>query len=160
MARPAKAIITQSRHNTKSDVEQRLSVETALKGDDDKLTPPERLTESQKEIFIFIVNELSKSGILGNLDIFVLENCAIAIDRLRYVEGEINKNRNLLDDGAFSKVIDRYTKIFFRCCNELSLSPQARAKIGALKTNNSEPSEIEKLIKEISVDWYTESSIL
>lgn len=25
---------------------------------------------------------------------------------------------------------DKYTKDFFRCCNELSLSPQSRAKLG------------------------------
>jgi phage terminase small subunit len=30
---------------------------------------------------------------------------------------------------------DKYTKDFFRCCNELSLSPQARAKLSISNVN-------------------------
>lgn len=76
------------------------------------------------------MEELRASGILGNLDVFVLSQCAIAIDRLQYIEESINDDLDLLRDAKFMASKEKYTKTFYRCCNELSLSPQARAKIG------------------------------
>ena len=46
---------------------------------------------------------------------------------------------------------DKYTKDFFRCCNELSLSPQARAKIGSLALQAKEKEE-DPLIKALKGD--------
>ena len=39
---------------------------------------------------------------------------------------------------SFSKIYDRYAKYLSRYFNELCLSPQSRAKIGALKVNAQE----------------------
>lgn len=36
---------------------------------------------------------------------------------------------------------DKYTKDLYRCCNELCLSPQARAKIGSLNLTASKNKE-------------------
>ena len=36
---------------------------------------------------------------------------------------------------------DKYNKDFFRCCNELSLSPQSRAKFGNLTLQAKEKEE-------------------
>ena len=83
----------------------------------------------QKSIFNYLVSELEASGILGNLDVYILTTCTIAIDRLEAIEKAINKDFSLLSDSKFMGSKDKYTKDLYRCCNELSLSPQARAKI-------------------------------
>jgi phage terminase small subunit len=72
---------------------------------------------------------MKEADILGNLDVYVLTTASIAIDRLAKMEQDINENEKLLFDTHFMQAKDKYTKDFFRCCNELSLSPQARAKL-------------------------------
>jgi P27 family predicted phage terminase small subunit len=141
MARPTKAVTTMSRHNTKKEIQERLENETKLKGNSDKLKPPSYLTLSQRKIFKYIIKELETSEILGNLDVFILTQCAISIDRLQTIEQKINDNIMLLCDSAFMASKNKYTSDLFRCVNELSLSPQARAKIGNMNLNKKEKSE-------------------
>ena len=130
MARPCKPIETQSRHNTKEEIEARKKQEEKLKGLADKIKPPGYLNKEQKKIFKYIVDQLKASGILSNLDIYVLSTCSIAISRLIEIEKKINEDINRLWDKDLMSSKDKYTKDFFRCCNELSLSPQSRAKLG------------------------------
>ena len=72
----------------------------------------------------------------------MLNQTAITIERLESLEKEINESSKITDEDGKVKdkldvktiinlksVRDMYSKDFFRCCNELSLSPQARAKI-------------------------------
>lgn len=132
MARPCKSIKTQSRHNTKEEIEARMEQESKLRGMADKVKPPSYLNKEQKKIFKYIVKELEASGIIGNLDVFILSTCSIAIDRLQEIETLINEDINKLGDKTLMASKEKYTRDLFRCCNELSLSPQARAKIGSL----------------------------
>ncbi len=135
MGRPAKSVKTQSRHNTKSEEKERLEIEEKLRGKSDKLKPPKYLNESQKKIFKWIKKELTESGILSNLDIYILTQFSIAIDRLQAIEMKINDDFELVFDKDLMSSKDKYTKDLYRCCNELCLSPQARAKIGSLNIN-------------------------
>ncbi|MDB1935129.1 phage terminase small subunit P27 family [Clostridium tertium] len=151
MARPCKPIETQSRHNTKEEIEARKKQEEKLKGLADKIKPPKYLNKDQKKIFKYIVDELKASGILSNLDIYVLATCSIAISRLTEIEKQINKDITNLWDKTLMSSKDKYTKDFFRCCNELSLSPQARAKIGSLALQAKEKEE-DPLIKALRDD--------
>ncbi len=132
MGRPNKAVDTLSKHLTKEEYEARKKAEEKLKGGTDKIKPPTHLNAKQKKIFRYIVDELEESEILTNLDIFILENCAISIERLQTVERILNKN--LMDKNAL-RIKESYTKEFFRCCNELSLSPQSRAKLANINVN-------------------------
>lgn len=132
MGRPTKAVDTLSKHLTKEEYEARKKAEEKLKGGTDKIKPPTHLNAKQKKIFRYIVDELEESEILTNLDIFILENCAISIERLQTVERILNKN--LMDKNAL-RIKESYTKEFFRCCNELSLSPQSRAKLANINVN-------------------------
>jgi P27 family predicted phage terminase small subunit len=93
------------------------------------------LTDDQKKIFRYIIKELKEADILGNLDVYVLTTTAISIDRLAKMEQQINDDDRLLLDTHFMTAKDKYTKDFFRCCNELSLSPQARAKLSISNVN-------------------------
>ena len=77
----------------------------------------------------------------------ILNQTAITIERLESLEKEINSASKITDENGKKKdkldvkliaslksVRDMYSKDFFRCCNELSLSPQARAKISISAT--------------------------
>lgn len=135
MPRPAKAIATKTGDLLKEETKQRTEVEKKLKGKNDKLKPPLFLSKNQKKIFKFIQNELKESGILGNLDIYIMSQTAICIDRLQSCEKRINEHPEYLLDATFMASKDKYTKDFFRCCNELSLSPQSRAKFAIANVN-------------------------
>lgn len=143
MARPCKSVNVMSKNLTKEEKEIRLETEQKLKGRADKISPPSHLNVRQKKIFKYIVEQLKESGILGNLDIYILSTCAISIDRLQEIEKLINKDIERLLDKDLMSAKDKYTKDFFRCCNELSLSPQSRAKLGNInlqaKENKQDP---------------------
>ena len=142
MARPCKsaALLTEC-SQTKAETAYRMEQEQALAGCCDNLSPPEWLSDNQKFIFTSIVNGLKEAGILGELDIYLLTECAVSIDRLQYIEQELNRQPELLEtkDGAsIIKAKDSYTRDFFRCCNELSLSPQSRAKIANIRLQSEQ----------------------
>lgn len=151
LARPAKAVNVQSKNLTNAEREAREYVENALKGKDGPLIPPEYFTDDQRAIFQNIVDLLKDSGILGSLDIYILTTCAIAIDRLAYIEGAVNGNNALMCDSGLMATKDKYTKDLYRCCNELCLSPQARAKIGSLATQAAKQRE-DPLLKALRDD--------
>lgn len=142
MARPCKSakVLTEC-SQTKEEINARIEHEDRLRGSGDKLAPPKWLSESQKEIFINIVSELRESEILGNLDIYILSQCSVAIDRLQTIEQMINADPNLLSTPQFMSSKEKYTKDFYRCCNELSLSPQSRAKMANINLMSKKDGE-------------------
>ena len=129
MARPAKAVATKTGKIGNEEQQKRLQIESKLKGGREKLVPPLYLTDDQMQIFNYIMDELEEANILGNLDLFVLSQTAICVDRVQKLEKEINDNPDLIRNNAFTAGKDKYSKDFFRCCNELCLSPQSRAKL-------------------------------
>jgi len=144
MGRPCKSASLLARpHQTPEEVAERIESEKKLKGNDNQLNPPEYLNEAQKSIFNYIVEQLRTSGILGNLDIYILTTAAIAIGRLAEIENEINMDSSKLSDKNLMATKEKYSKDFFRATTELSLSPQSRAKIGninlASKLNSEDP---------------------
>lgn len=133
MARPCKAAgVLTDNSQTKAEIKGRIDQEEKLKGKSDKIRAPEQLTENQQKIFNFIVNELEESKLLGNLDIYILTNTSIAIDRILQIEYKINKNPSLMFRKEIISSKKSYSSDFFRGCNELSLSPQSRAKLANL----------------------------
>ncbi|CEG26001.1 phage terminase small subunit P27 family [Bacillus sp. B-jedd] len=149
MARPTKSVKTMSKNLTKEEIAARLETEEKLKGSADNISPPKHLNARQKKIFNYIVQELKASKILGNLDIFILGTAAIAIDRLQEIEKKINKNPDLILSKEVMKAKAEYNKEFFRCCNELSLSPQSRAKLGNInvQTKQQDDDPLLKVLK-------------
>lgn len=146
MARPAMSANVTAKHLTNSEKAIKIETETRLKGNADKLRPPSYFTASQKKIFKFLVKNLESSGILGNLDIYVLTECSISLDRMQSIEIQINEQPELIKDSALMGTKDRYTKSFFRCCNELCLSPQARAKIANINLQADDKNPLIELL--------------
>lgn len=142
MARPCKSakVITEY-SQTKEEINNRLEKEEAIRGKADKLVPCTNLSENQSDIFNFIIEELKASEILSNLDTFLLTKAAIAIDRVFYIESIVNKNPKALFNKDIMSKKDSYDKDFYRCCNELCLSPQSRAKIANININNEKAQE-------------------
>ena len=132
MGRPAKAVRTLSGHLTKDEMDTRLAVEETLRGDDDKIIPPDWLTDGQRGVFNLVVEELAASEILGNVDVYVLTQFAVATERMFDLERRVNDSPRLVQDKELIFARNSYVKDFWRGANELSLSPQARSKIGAI----------------------------
>lgn len=141
IARPAKNVSVMLKNLTKEEFETRKQTEDNLKGVADKISPPDYLSKEQRKIFRNIVKELRESGILGNLDIYILSTCAISLDRIQTIETMINDDPKLLSDKDLRLANDKYTKDFFRCCNELSLSPQSRAKFANINLQAQQDKE-------------------
>lgn len=133
MARPAKATKTMAKNLTADERAARLETEESLKGSADNIRPPKFLSGEQKRIFRKIVMELKEAGILGNLDVYILSTAAVSIDRIQSIEQQINADPKLLSDRDFMSSKEKYSRDFYRCCNELCLSPQARAKLAGLR---------------------------
>ena len=138
MGRPAKNVELLSKHLTKEEKQRREEKEKQYNVANDKVIAPHYLTEAQVNIFNYIVTELTESGIVGNLDVFILATCAIAIDRLQEIESKVNAKFGLITNNALMAAKDKYSKDFYRCCNELSLSPQSRAKLANINMNKKE----------------------
>lgn len=131
MARPAKPVNVQSKHLTKEELAARQEIENRIRGSTDQLIPPDYLTPNQVSIFKFVLQELEASGILGNLDVYVLTLFAIAADRISQIESEINQDPRLRENSRLMSTREKYSKEFYRGCEALGLSPQSRAKISA-----------------------------
>lgn len=129
MGRPAKTVSTNSRHNTKKDIEIRKAAEEKARGGMDKLIPPRYLTKEQKVIYKYIVDNLKEAEILGNLDHYILAMTAVTIDSIIQFDKAMNQVDDIMEKSKLIAARNNLAKDFFRCCNELSLSPQARAKI-------------------------------
>ena len=155
MARPAKAIGVISKNLTQEEIKTREESEKKLKGKNDRLKPLKHLNKRQKQIFKYIIENLEESKILGNLDTFVLNQTAISIERLETLEKQANDDFELLLNAAYKSARDMYSKDFFRCCNELCLSPQSRAKL-SIANINKQPEK--KTLKDILGDEEDETS--
>ena len=154
MSRPAKAIDTNSMKMSKKERAERKQTEEKLRGSNEDIKPFTYLNKRQKAIVKDIVKNLNKD-ILSNLDTYLLNQTAITIERLESLEKAINEASKITDENGkvkdkldVSTIVqlksarDMYSKDFFRCCNELSLSPQARAKISI----NTQPTKKKTLM--------------
>ena len=136
MGRPCKSTKLRTGHQTSGERDVRSAVEGAFL-DGKKPTAPKELTKEQKRIFNFIVKALPEK-LLCSLDVYIVTMAAVSISRVQEVEFALNRigtSREKAEDVTtvknLLKMRDSYTKDFFRCCNELCLSPQSRAKIGS-----------------------------
>lgn len=117
---------------SKEERENRINIENKLKGNSDKIKPSKYLTKDQKKLHKFLVSEMEASGILGNVDIFILDKTSITIDRIQKIDAKINENEDNLFNPDLRVLLDKYNKDFHKCLSELPLTPQSRAKLGNL----------------------------
>lgn len=151
MARPAKSVKVKTGALASEEEMLRNGVEERLRGTPAEPEAPDYLTDDQKSIFRFIVDELRESEILGRLDVYTLEFTAIAISRLREINNRINRDPTLLSDASLQSARAKYQNDMWWGANELCLSPQARAKIGSLAAQAAKQKE-DPLLKVLMED--------
>lgn len=147
MGRPCKsAKVLTSKSQTKAEINKRIEIEDKI-GGEGLPEAPEWLTEKQAEIFNTTVKGMSASGILKRSDNHILAEFAWSLDRKCEIERMMNEDLELLLDPKAESTLEKLTKSFFRCCNELSLSPQSRAKIANAVTKETDgTAELLKII--------------
>lgn len=144
MGRPAKPIGVAVGARTKDEIEGRAAAEEKLKGNAPP-RPPKNLNKEQKKIFREIVKRLQDADILCALDDYILAKTAIAIDKLREIDKDIDLHPGWKYSTAVMNARAKYTQDFYRGCNELGLSPQARAKM-AISLSKQEEDPLTKLL--------------
>lgn len=130
----AKPIELTSGHRTKEEIENRKEQQEKLKGKNDKIEPTQNINKNQLEIFNLIKLEMAESEVLSNLDSYMLTQFSIAIDKLAYLDELAEKKPALILNKDFKSSKKLYFDIFTKCCNELSMSPQSRAKLANINS--------------------------
>ena len=125
----AKPIELVSGHRTKEEIQKRKEAQEKLKGDNSKIEPTQKLNENEIRIFNSIKEEMKNSGVLSNLDSYLLTQLSGAIDKLEYLDAVLEKKPALIFNKDFKSSKKLYFDIFTKCCNELSMSPASRAKL-------------------------------
>lgn len=147
MGRPCKAMVTKSGAMSKEQAQKRIAAEKAISGGKDKILKASPwLTKDQKKIRKQLCQELEK--VLTNVDCYILEQCAVAIDRLQKIEQAINEKPEKVLEKSLLAAKKEYTSTFFRCCSELSMSPQSRAKIANAMTEKQVENPLLKLLND------------
>lgn len=136
MARPAKPAEAGIGKIGKQEKNDRKNAENKLKGNAKNVQPAYKLTKNQRKIFNSIRKVLDDAGVLGELDTYVLTATAVAADRLADVDLQVNECHGLLLDKDVTAARGKYWSDFRQGCNELGLSPQARAKLGIVAAAN------------------------
>lgn len=136
MGRPAKPADAGTGKIGKQSKTDRKNAENNLRGNPKNVKPAYKLTRNQKKIFECIRKVLEDSGVLGELDSYVLTATAVAADRIADVDLKVNANPVLMLDKDMAAIRGKYWSDFRQGCNELGLSPQARAKLGIVAAAN------------------------
>lgn len=130
----AKPIELVSGHRTKEEIQKRKEAQEKLKGDNSKIEPTQKLNENEIRIFNSIKAEMKNSGVLSNLDSYLLTQLSGAIDKLEYLDAALEKKPTLIFNKDFKSSKKLYFDIFTKCCNELSMSPSSRAKLANINS--------------------------
>lgn len=150
MARASLPVELQKAHLTKEEIQERKQQEEQLKGNDDLVysLPKQLKSKKEKELYLFLVEELKASGILNNLDINILIQTVDSIVKMEEANKLMKKHGLVLykEDGSGQKnpavqVYKDYQTIFYQCCLQLGLSPSARAKLGNINLQNKQNNE-------------------
>lgn len=139
MPRPAKPVKTSVKHNTKKDIETRITVEDTFAKDKMVSVPPIDWTPQRKAIFQWLYEALEPTGVLCTLDKPTFFQACVIIDRLNELDKMIDSVG--VADKELRICRSDYFKQYLNICSELCLSPAARAKMGTLVANQSKEAD-------------------
>lgn len=153
MAKASKPVALMQKNLTKEERELREEAEAKVKGKADLVfEAPTDLVKEEKEVYLFLVNELRELDIINNLDIELLKMVSNAVVELKKARVNVRKYGQLIQkpDGSLQKnpaitILRDYESIFNRCCRELCLSPQSRMALSKMMADIQANSEDELL---------------
>lgn len=144
VAKPAELC---SGHFGKEKIQAKKEAENKLRGNSDLVyeVPSQLKNKKEKEIYLFMVEELKASNILNNLDINILVQAVTAITQMEEANKNIKKLGQVIqkNDGSLQKnpsitIYKDYYSIFYQCCIQLGLSPLSRSKLATLSIAKAE----------------------
>lgn len=143
---------------TKEEKEALLEAEEKVKTASDKVYEiPKDLVAQEKEVYMFIVEEMRELDLLTNLDIERIKICANAVVNIRQARVLIRKYGLIYEksDGSLQKnpavnVLKDYEAIYSKCEKELCLSPQSRMALSRIMADiqANQEDELLKLLSE------------
>lgn len=153
MAKASKPVALMQKNLTKEERELREEAEAKVKGKADLVfEAPTDLVKEEKEVYLFLVNELKELDIINDLDIELLKMTSNAVVELKKARVNVRKYGQLIQkpDGSIQKnpaitIVKDYEGIFNRCCRELCLSPQSRMALSKVMADIQANSEDELL---------------
>ncbi|HBE9438114.1 P27 family phage terminase, small subunit [Clostridioides difficile] len=138
MARPTKPTETCIRARTEEEIQARKEQEEKLKGSSDKIKPPTYLSKNANKIFKGVVKELEVPNILGNVDIYLLEQFSNTYVNYRNAQVDYDKEIDFDRKRKLEKSIKTFSDPLPRLYNELGLSPSSRVKLGTMNIKKDE----------------------
>ena len=150
MARASKPIALTTGARTKEEIQAREEAEKRFKGEDDLVyqCPSDLITPREKQLYMFLVNQLKNSGILNNLDIEILKSTVFCIIQMNEANDNIRKNGTVVidDNGKMYKnpattVYKDYHAMFITNSIRIGLTPSDRSKLAILDVQNKEKEE-------------------
>ena len=146
MARQARTTGSIKKHLTKAEKETRQEIENIIT-EDIPLEPPADLTEPRQAIYSFIVSTLNDSGIIKKLDLEVIKQACITIDRLHQVDQLIDTEG--LTNSKLLTAKNQLFSQFLKVADLLMMSPQSRAKLGAVNVRSKEKDPLITLLEDM-----------
>lgn len=146
MGRTARSVTATKKHLTKAEKAKRQELENII-AEDLPSEPPADLSPSRQEIYRFIVNLLNDSGLIKSLDLEVIKQACITIDRLHTIDQLID-NEGLTN----SKLLTAKNQLFqqfLKIADLLMMSPQSRAKLGAVNVRSKEKDPLIELLNDM-----------
>lgn len=131
-----------SNHLTKEEIERRKEHEERMRGNTDKIEPPEYLLKKQKEEFERIAAELLDLGIISNLDVDALARYVTAQSEYERLGPVLRKLDPIKDLDAYTKLNRTRKQLSDECrayANDLGLTITSRLKLVIPKTEDEKP---------------------
>jgi len=157
------ASLKRGKSESKEELKRREEIERQLMGNsDDVKSIPEYLSDEEKIYYEWLVNELEVSNILSNIDKPLLEQTANCIHIMRKCDDHIRANGILVpkfdkfgnleekQNPSIKVKLDYQTK-YASLCNQLGLSPAARAALAGrqMEQAQQEQDPLAQALKEL-----------
>lgn len=151
MARTAKPVaLCENSRLTKEEKAARLKAEQKYQGVGDLVyqCPEDLVTDRERELYMFIVNQLRSAAILNNLDIEMIKSTVFCIINMNDANDSIRQYGSTItsEDGKIYKnpavgVYKDYHTMFISNSIRLGLSPADRAKLAVIDVKNKQKEE-------------------
>ena len=135
MARPTTSAKLIKGAMTKNNKAIRLAVENRFRGDRYDETVPEEFDDEETRAYLWLCEVLRPADVLGEPDRHTMKLAAITIARLERLDQMAREDPDLLLDKYYNGARNGYISQYLKFCQQLCLSPGARAKVGSLVKN-------------------------
>ncbi len=122
-------------HSTKTEKAIRLAVENRFRGDRYDETVPEEFDDEETRAYLWLCEVLRPADVLGEPDRHTMKLAAITIARLERLDQMAREDPDLLLNKFYNGARNGYISQYLKFCQQLCLSPGARAKVGSLVKN-------------------------